>query len=127
MTIHPQHDRILIKRDDTEPMTRGGIILPDQTKEKPLRGIIVAIGPGKKLPSPLVPKGYVLEPISFEIGQHVLFLKYAGDSYKFDGEELFFVKADDIIGIIDDDESTDGFTNAGLTNAGRAIYNKVTA
>jgi len=120
LTIHPQHDRLLIRRDEAEGVTRGGIILPDQQKEKPLRGVIVAIGPGKKLLAPLVPKGYVLEPIDFQLGQHVLFLKYAGDSYKFDGEELFFVKADDIIAVIDDTDSMDAYLDKTLEYAGES-------
>lgn len=118
MTIHPQHDRILIRRDEAEGVSKGGIILPDGSKEKPLRGVILSIGPGKKLLAPLVPKGYILEPIDFEIGQHVLFLKYSGDSYKFDGEELFFVKADDIIAVIDPDDEMDDYVDGQLQEVG---------
>lgn len=119
MTIHPQHDRILIKRDDSDEMSPGGIIYVDQTRqEKPLRGKIVAIGPGRKLVAPLMPKGYVLDPIDFTVGQHVLFTKYAGESYKFGGEELFFVKAEDVIGVIDDDDEMDSYINGQLQAAG---------
>ena len=103
MTIHPQHDRLLIKRDEAERITKGGIVLPDgSTQEKPLRGRIMAVGPGKRLASPLNPKGWVFDVMPFSVGDYVLFPKYSGDSFKLDGEEFFFVKADDIIAIIDD-------------------------
>ncbi len=101
MTIYPQHDRLLVERDGAEKITRGGIILPDgSTKEKPLRGIVRAAGPGRTIPSPLSPTGIVTLPIGINVGDHVIFQKYAGDSYIFGGKELFLVKAEDVVAVV---------------------------
>jgi chaperonin GroES len=101
LTIYPQNDRLLVERDETEKRTRGGIILPDgSTKERPLRGVVKAIGPGKTIPSPLSPTGLATIPIGINIGDHVIFQKYAGDSYIFGGKELFLVKAEDIVAVV---------------------------
>ena len=100
MKIYPVHDRILVRRDEADGISRGGIILPDQSKEKPLRGVIEAIGPGKMIPAPLSPQGFVLQPIPFKVGEHILFAKYAGDSYKTDGEEWFLVRAEDVVAVL---------------------------
>lgn len=104
MTIHPQHDRILVKRDDAEGITRGGIILPDQTQEKPQRGVIVAVGPGKRIACAVHPRGYVQPPIEFNVGQRVIFTKYAGEGIKVGGEEVFLVKEEDVVAVIQLDE-----------------------
>ena len=82
MTIHPQHDRLLIKRDEAEHITEGGILLRWLDSGEAPRGRIMAVGPGKRLASPLNPKGWVFDVMPFSVGDYVLFPKYSGDRYK---------------------------------------------
>ena len=95
MKIRPLHDRILLKRLETEERTVGGIIIPDNAKEKPQQGQIVAVGNGKVLED-----GSVRKPV-VKAGDTVLFSKYSGSEVKLDGIEHLIMKEDDILGIIE--------------------------
>jgi chaperonin GroES len=95
MKVKPLHDRVIVKRTEGEEKTKGGIIIPDTAKEKPIEGKVVAVGNGKILES-----GKTL-PMQVKSGDKVLFGKYAGNEIKIDGEEHVIMREDDIIAIID--------------------------
>ncbi len=95
MKIKPLQDRIIVKRIEEEEKTKGGIIIPDSAKEKPMEGEIVAAGPGKVLDN-----GTRVSP-SVKAGDRVLFGKYAGTEVKIDGVEHLIMREDDILGIIE--------------------------
>jgi chaperonin GroES len=94
MKIKPLQDRIIIKRMEGEEKTKGGIIIPDSAKEKPMEGKVIAVGPGK-----LNEKGTRVAP-EVKAGDIILFGKYAGTEIKIDGEEHLILREDDIMGII---------------------------
>lgn len=94
MNVKPLHDRVIVKRVEELEKTKGGIIIPDTAKEKPVEGIVVAVGDGKVLDD-----GKKLTPV-VKKGDRVLFGKYAGTEIKIDGEEHLIMREDDIIGII---------------------------
>ncbi len=94
MKIKPLQDRIIIKRMEGEEKTKGGIIIPDSAKEKPMEGKVIAVGPGK-----LNEKGTRVAP-EVKAGDLILFGKYAGTEIKIDGEEHLILREDDIMGII---------------------------
>ena len=94
MKIRPLHDRVLLKRVEEEQVSRGGIIIPDTAKEKPMRGEIVAIGSGKTL------KNGDVRGLSVKTGDVVLYSKYAGTEVKLDGIEHLIMREDDILGIL---------------------------
>lgn len=96
MKLIPTEDRVLIMRLEEQEVTKGGIIIPDTAKEKPVRGKIVAVGPGKRA------KNGELIPMSVKPGQTVLFGKYAGNDIKVDDKEHLIAREDDILGIIED-------------------------
>jgi chaperonin GroES len=89
MKLTPLHDRVLVKRLEEEEVTAGGIIIPDAAKEKPIKGTVVAAGPGKKD-----------EPMTVKEGDQVLFNKYAGTDIKIDGVEHLVMREDDILAVI---------------------------
>jgi chaperonin GroES len=95
MKIKPLQDRIIVKRIEEEEKTKGGIIIPDSAKEKPMEGEIVAVGPGKVLEN-----GTRVAP-SVKAGDRVLFGKYAGTEIKIDEVEHLIMREDDILGIIE--------------------------
>ncbi len=95
MNVRPLHDRVLVKRVQEETKTAGGIIIPDSAKEKPVEGIVVAVGPGKVLDN-----GTKVVP-SVKAGNRILFSKYAGTEVKISGEEQLIMREDDILGIIE--------------------------
>jgi chaperonin GroES len=95
MKIRPLQDRILIKRLEGETKTAGGIIIPDNAKEKPQEGEVVAIGSGKVLDD-----GSLRKP-DLKVGDRILFSKYAGSEVKLDGIEHLLLREDDILGIIE--------------------------
>jgi len=95
MKIRPLQDRILIKRLEGETKTAGGIIIPDNAKEKPLEGEVVAVGNGKVLED-----GKLSKP-DVKVGDKVLFGKYAGSEVKLDGAEHLILKEDDLLGVIE--------------------------
>lgn len=95
MKIRPLHDRILVKRLEGEEKTVGGIIIPDNAKEKPMEGKVIAVGNGKILDDGKIRK------LEVKAGDRILFSKYAGSEVKMDGAEHLILKEDDILGIID--------------------------
>jgi chaperonin GroES len=95
MKVRPLADRILVKRIPEETKTAGGILIPDNAKEKPSEGAVVAVGSGKVLKD-----GTVRAP-EVKVGQKVLFGKYSGTEIKVDGEEHLILREDDLLGIVD--------------------------
>jgi len=95
MAIRPLHDRIIVKRLAEEEKTKGGIIIPDTAKEKPLEGSVVAVGNGRILEDGKV------RPMDLKKGDRVLFGKYSGQEIKIDGEEHLLLKEDDVVAIIE--------------------------
>jgi len=93
-TIRPLQDRVLVKRVEEEKMSKGGIIIPDTAKEKPIEGEIIAVGNGK------VADDGKLRPLDVKVGDRVLFGKYSGTEVKIDGEERLILREDDILGVI---------------------------
>lgn len=95
MKIRPLQDRILVKRIESEEKTVGGIIIPDNAKEKPMQGQVIAVGNGKKLEDGTLHKPDV------KVGDSILFSKYAGSEVKIDGVEHLVLREDDILGVIE--------------------------
>ncbi|MGQ9499977.1 MAG: co-chaperone GroES [Dissulfurimicrobium sp.] len=96
MKIRPLHDRILVKRLEEKEVTKGGIIIPDTAKEKPIEGKVIAVGKGK-----IMENGNV-RALDVKVDDKVLFGKYAGTEIKIDGEEFLMMREDDILGIIEE-------------------------
>jgi chaperonin GroES len=94
MAFRPLHDRVLIRRVESEEKTLGGIIIPDTAKEKPMEGEVVAAGPGAR------GEDGKLQPMDVRTGDRVLFGKWSGTEVKLDGEELIIMKESDIMGVI---------------------------
>jgi chaperonin GroES len=95
MKIRPLQDRVIVKRVEEEEKTKGGIIIPDSAKEKPVEGLVTAVGKGKVLEN-----GTKLD-MSVKVGDRILFSKYAGNEVKIDGVEHLIMREDDILGIIE--------------------------
>ena len=95
MNFRPLHDRVVVRRLEEETKTKGGIIIPDTAKEKPMQGEVVAAGPGAKND-----KGEI-GPLDVKAGDRVLFGKWSGTEVKIDGEELLIMKESDIMGVIE--------------------------
>ena len=93
MNFRPLHDRVLVRRLDTEEKTAGGIIIPDTAQEKPQEGQIVAVGNGTKSEDGKV------TPLDLKVGDIVLFGKWSGTDVKIDGKEYSIMKESDIMGI----------------------------
>ncbi|OGT30637.1 MAG: co-chaperone GroES [Gammaproteobacteria bacterium RIFCSPHIGHO2_12_FULL_35_23] len=94
MSFRPLHDRVLIERIEEE-VTSGGIVIPDNAKEKPSRGKVIAVGKGKQLDSGDI------KALDVKVGNMVLFGKYAGTEVKIDGKEYIVMREEDIMGIIE--------------------------
>jgi len=95
MKVRPLQDRVLVKRVEEEEKTKGGIIIPDTAKEKPIEGEVIAVGNGK-----VTDKGEV-RPLTVKKGDRVLFGKYSGTEIKIDGVEHLILREDEILGIIE--------------------------
>jgi chaperonin GroES len=95
MKIRPLQDRVIVKRVEEEEKTKGGIIIPDTAKEKPMEGKIIAVGKGKVL------EDGKIHPLDVKAGDRVLFGKYAGTEVKIDGEEHLIMREEDILGVIE--------------------------
>ncbi|MFH1018244.1 MAG: co-chaperone GroES [Pseudomonadota bacterium] len=95
MKIRPLHDKVLIKRISEEEKTKGGIIIPDTAKEKPMEGEIVAVGQGKRL------EDGKLQPMAVKKGDRVLFAKYAGNEIKINGVEHLILGEEEILGVVE--------------------------
>ena len=95
MKIRPLHDRILVKRLEEEATSKGGIIIPDAAKEKPIMGKVVSTGKGK------VKDDGTVTPLDVKKGDKVLFSKYGGTDVKLDGEDYLIMREDDILGVVE--------------------------
>ncbi|ACX51332.1 MULTISPECIES: co-chaperone GroES [Ammonifex] len=93
--IRPLGDRVVVKPLPAEEVTKGGIVLPDTAKEKPQKGEVVAVGPGR-----LLENGQRV-PIDVKVGDKVLYSKYAGNEVKIDGEEYLILRESDILGVLE--------------------------
>ena len=93
MNFRPLHDRVMVKREDEEDITKGGIIIPDTAKEKPQEGKVVAVGSGSRSED-----GKII-PMDVKVGDLVLFGKWSGTEVKIDGKEYSIMKESDIMGI----------------------------
>ncbi|NUP04742.1 MAG: co-chaperone GroES [Polyangiaceae bacterium] len=93
MKIRPLQDRIVVKRVEGETKTKGGIIIPDTAKEKPIEAKVVAVGNGKVL------KDGKVRPVDVKVGDTVLFGKYSGTEVKIDGEDHLILREDDLLAV----------------------------
>src|SRR5271166_3390733 len=93
--FRPLHDRVLVRRVEAEEKTRGGIIIPDTAKEKPIEGEVLAVGPGARDET-----GKIV-PLEVKVGDRVLFGKWAGTEVLIDGEERIIMKESDILGVVE--------------------------
>lgn len=94
MNFRPLHDRVVVRRLESDTKTKGGIIIPDTAKEKPQEGEIVAVGPGARDDAGKV------NPLDVKVGDKVLFGKWSGTEVKIDGVDLLIMKETDIMGIV---------------------------
>ena len=95
MKVRPLKDRIIVKRLEEEEKTKGGIIIPDSAKEKPIEGKVIAVGDGK------INKDGKKIPLEIKKGDRVLFAKYGGTEIKMEGEEHLMMKEEDVLAIIE--------------------------
>src|SRR5437660_864607 len=95
MNFRPLHDRVVVKRVDSEELTKGGIIIPDTAKEKPQEGEVIAVGPGAR------DEAGKIVPLDVKKGDRILFGKWSGTEVKIDGEDLLIMKESDIMGIVE--------------------------
>jgi chaperonin GroES len=95
MKVRPLQDRLIVKRVAEEETTKGGIIIPDTAKEKPLEGKVLAVGNGKILEDGKV------RPLDIKEGDRILFGKYAGTEIKIDGDEHLILREDDVLGVVE--------------------------
>jgi chaperonin GroES len=94
MQVRPLHDRVLVKRMNEEEKSKGGIIIPDTAKEKPIQGEIIAVGQGR------VGEDGKVRPLDVKKGDKVLFGKYAGTEIKIEGDDFLMMREEDILGVI---------------------------
>ena len=95
MDIRPLYDRVLVKRLEEDSTSKGGLIIPDTAKEKPVQGQVVAVGSGRRL------KDGSIRPLDVKKGTKILFEKWAGSEVKIEGVDHLILKEDEILGIID--------------------------
>ena len=95
MKFRPLHDRVVVRRIESEAKTAGGIIIPDTAKEKPQEGEIIAVGPGAR------DETGKLITLDVKVGDHILFGKWSGTEVKIDGADLLIMKESDIMGILE--------------------------
>ena len=95
MKVRPLHDRILVKRLDQEAKSKGGIIIPDTAKEKPMEGRVIAVGGGK------VNEEGQVTPLDVKKGDRILFSKYSGTEIKLEGDEHLIIREDDILAVLE--------------------------
>jgi chaperonin GroES len=94
VSLRPLSDKIVVKRVDSETVTKGGIFIPDAATEKADQGTVIAVGPGRRDPNG------VLHAIDIKAKDRVLFGKFAGQTVKIDGEELLILKEEEVLGVI---------------------------
>jgi len=95
MKIRPLQDRVIVKRIEEQEKTKGGIIIPETAKEKPMEGKVIAVGKGKVL------EDGKIRPLDVKAGDRVLFAKYGGTEVKIEGEEHLIMREEDILGVIE--------------------------
>jgi chaperonin GroES len=95
MKVRPLHDQVIVQRLEEEEKTKGGIIIPDTAKEKPIEGKVIAVGAGR------IKKDGTKIPLEVKKGNRVLYAKYTGTEVKIDGGEYLIMKEDDILAIIE--------------------------
>ena len=95
MKVRPLHDRILVKRLESEAKSKGGIIIPDTAKEKPQEGLVIAAGPGR------VNDDGKLMPLDVKKGDKVLFGKYSGAEITLEGDEHLIIREDDVLAVLE--------------------------
>ncbi len=95
MTLKPLHDRLIVRPAAPEEVTKGGIILPDTAKEKPVQGEVLAAGPGK------YDETGKLTPIGVKVGDNVLYGKYSGTEIQLDGEDVLIMRESDVFAIVE--------------------------
>ena len=95
MKFRPLHDRVVVRRVESEERTSGGIIIPDTAKEKPQEGEVIAVGPGGR------DEAGKLTPIDLKVGDRILFGKWSGTEIKLDGQDLLIMKESDVLGVVD--------------------------
>lgn len=95
MKIRPLHDRLLVSRVAEEEMTKGGIIIPDSAKEKPIEGKVIAVGKGK------IQENGSVRALDVKAGDRILFGKYSGTEIKIGGEEHLILREEEVLGIIE--------------------------
>ena len=95
MKVKPLNDRVLVQRIKEEEVTKGGIVIPDTAKEKPMEGKVVAVGKGKIL------ENGKIQPLDIKKGDRILFSKYAGTEIKIEGEEHIIMREDDVLGVVE--------------------------
>ncbi|WP_395448535.1 co-chaperone GroES [Aminobacter sp. UC22_36] len=99
MKFRPLHDRVVIRRAEGDITSKGGIIIPDNAKEKPQQGEVIAVGPGTR------DESGKLIPLDVKAGDTVLFGKWSGTEVKIDGADLLIMKEGDVMGIVDTSEA----------------------
>jgi chaperonin GroES len=100
MKFRPLHDRVAVKRVEEEQKTKGGLIIPDTAKEKPMQGEVLAVGPGAR-----DDKGGLV-PMGVQVGDRVLFGKWSGTEVKIDDQELLIMKEADLMGVLEESSAT---------------------
>jgi chaperonin GroES len=100
MKFRPLHDRVVVKRTDSEQKSTGGIIIPDTAQEKPQQGEVIAVGPGGR------DEAGKLIPLDVKVGDKVLFGKWSGTEVKLDGVEYLIMKESDIMGVVEGSASS---------------------
>ena len=95
-TFRPLHDRVLVRRVDSDNRTAGGIIIPDTAKEKPMEGEVIAAGAGVRR------EDGSFQPLEVRKGDRILFGKWSGNEVKIDGEDLLIMKESDIMGVLEE-------------------------
>ena len=95
MKFRPLHDRVVVRRIEEESKSKGGIIIPDTAKEKPMQGEVVAVGPGSR------DEAGKLQPLDVKAGDHILFGKWSGTEVTIEGTEYLIMKESDILGVLD--------------------------
>jgi chaperonin GroES len=95
MKVRPLHDRLLVERIEEEDKTKGGLIIPDTAKEKPMEGKVIAVGKGK------VDEDGKLRPLDVHKGDRVLFAKYSGTEIQLEGHEHLIIREDDVLALLE--------------------------
>jgi chaperonin GroES len=95
MKFKPLHDRVVVERAESDTKTKGGIIIPDTAKEKPMEGKVISVGPGAR------DENGKIQPLDVKKGDRILFGKWSGTEVKIDGKDLLIMKESDIMGIIE--------------------------